>query len=244
MRYVRTHGVILRVRNGRNADRMVIILTADHGKITAVARSCRNLKSKNCSLVSEHNHISCQLYFGRGLPILTQVKPLGGFLKEGTISQLALLSFIAETTDALLPEEQHVDNVLPLVLETYSLVNEKNFAVILPCFTVKLMTILGFVQPFSLCQACHTPLQKAKSQHLGDECSILCNTCAKSCDAVAPLSGVKLLHFVQEHDLSELFRVRDTMKLSSFLQKISAALFESVTHRRRKSEDFLLRSLA
>ncbi len=244
MRYVRTHGVILRVRNGRNADRMVTILTADHGKITAVARACRNLKSKNCSLVSEHNHISCQLYFGRGLPILTQVKPLGGFLKEGAILQLALLSFIAETADALLPEEQHVDGVLPLVLETYPLVNEKNFSVILPCFTVKLMTILGFVQSFSLCQACHAPLKKTVDPCLRDGCCVLCTTCANDRDITVPLSGIKLLNFIQKNSLSAITHVKNTKPLSILLNTISAALFESVTHRRRKSEDFLLRSLA
>jgi len=47
----RSHAVVLRTQDYREADKLVTMLTRDEGKITAIARGVRKIKGKSKALV-------------------------------------------------------------------------------------------------------------------------------------------------------------------------------------------------
>lgn len=241
MRYLKTHGIILRIRHGKNKDRIVTLFTADKGKIVAVARGSRDMKSKNCAVMNEHNHVSCQLYIGRGMPIVTQTKLLKSYLKTRCIHSLSHLSYIAETVDILMEEEHFIDGVFPLIQSACEIVDQKNYTIILPFFTLKFLTLLGYIQELNLCSNCHSPLRESDSCSLDADCRVVCAACGGSTSAHIPMDCMKILYFAQRNSLDNLLRIDIPKKLHPFFTEVARKFFTSITFRQRKSENFLMR---
>lgn len=87
MSLFRDDGVVLRAQKLGEADRIITLLTRQHGKVRAVARGVRKTKSKFGARLEPFSHVDVQFFsrgselIGRGLPLCTQVEtiaPYGG----------------------------------------------------------------------------------------------------------------------------------------------------------------------
>ena len=56
------------------ADRIVVLLTAEHGKVRAVAKGVRKTKSRFGGRLEPLTHVSLLLYRGRELDIVSQAE--------------------------------------------------------------------------------------------------------------------------------------------------------------------------
>jgi DNA repair protein RecO (recombination protein O) len=68
----RDEGVVLRTHKLGEADRIVVLLTAGHGKVRAVAKGVRKTKSRFGGRLEPPNRASLLLYQGRDLDIISQ----------------------------------------------------------------------------------------------------------------------------------------------------------------------------
>lgn len=78
-------GVVLRTYKLRESDRIVVVHTAENGKVRAVAKGVRKTKSKFGARLEPMSHVRLQLYRGRELDIVTQaesVEPLAPMLSS------------------------------------------------------------------------------------------------------------------------------------------------------------------
>ena len=64
------------------ADRIVTLLTRDHGLVRAVAKGVRRTRSKFGSRLEPFAHIDVQLHPGRNLDVVTQVVSLDAFATD------------------------------------------------------------------------------------------------------------------------------------------------------------------
>lgn len=79
----RDTGVVLRTYRLGEADKIVVMMTAEHGKVRAVAKGVRKTRSKFGARLEPMSHVSVMLYRGRDLDIVNQaesVEPLGPLL--------------------------------------------------------------------------------------------------------------------------------------------------------------------
>ena len=74
MSLYRDTGVVLRTYKLGEADRIVVLLTAEHGKVRAVAKGVRKTKSRFGGRLEPLSHVSLLLYEGRELDIVTQAE--------------------------------------------------------------------------------------------------------------------------------------------------------------------------
>ena len=74
MRLYRDRAVVLRQHKLGEADRIVTLLTREHGLVRAVAKGVRRTRSKFGSRLEPFAHIDVQLHPGRNLDIVTQVQ--------------------------------------------------------------------------------------------------------------------------------------------------------------------------
>ena len=74
MRLYRDRAVVLRQHKLGEADRIVTLLTRDHGLVRAVAKGVRRTRSKFGARLEPFAHIDVQLHPGRNLDIVTQVQ--------------------------------------------------------------------------------------------------------------------------------------------------------------------------
>lgn len=237
MKHVRTHGIVLRVRNGKNKDRIVTILTADRGKIVAVARGSRDMKSKNCSNAQEFQHISCQIYLGKGLPILTQTKLMESFAYRD-LASLSGAAFIVETVEKLLEDEHHIDHVFPLMRDALSIITQKNYSKIFPFFTVKFLTILGYLQDFNRCGVSHLLLREVSETYVTSSLQIVSAEHKENGDTLIPITCVKALYFCQRYDLLQCVKLDLSLQDLNILNDLAYKMFYGITHTTRKSELF------
>lgn len=239
MKHPRTYGIVLRIRRGKNSDKIVTLLTPDLGKVTAVSRSTRDPKSKNVGIINEFHLINCQLYFGSGLPILTQCSLNKSLRIDHSIETLSSLSVIAETVEKLTEEEHFIHGMFELTQETIEMCHQKNFNIVLPLFTVKLLSLLGYIQDFSCCGNCHETFTEKGNIFLHQGKKAVCHTCQSEDDISVPTEAIKLLSFSQKHSLKALHQIEIPEKLMGSLENISFELFTNITNRPRNSELFL-----
>ena len=82
MRLYRDRAVVLRQHKLGEADRIVTLLTRDHGLVRAVAKGVRRTRSKFGARLEPFAHIDVQLHPGRNLDIVTQVVSLDAFTTD------------------------------------------------------------------------------------------------------------------------------------------------------------------
>jgi DNA repair protein RecO (recombination protein O) len=99
----RDDAIVLRTHLLGEADRIVTLLTRNHGKVRAVAKGVRKTTSRFGSRLEPFMFVDIQWATGKSLDIVQQVETLGAF--GGTISQdyerFAAASSMAETCDRL-----------------------------------------------------------------------------------------------------------------------------------------------
>jgi DNA repair protein RecO (recombination protein O) len=70
----RDEGVVLRTYKLAESDRIVVIMTAEHGKVRAVAKGVRKTRSKFGARLEPMSHVRLLLYRGRELDIVSQAE--------------------------------------------------------------------------------------------------------------------------------------------------------------------------
>ena len=78
-RTYRDEGVVLRTHKLGEADRIVILLTRNHGQVRAVAKGVRRTSSKFGARLEPFMVVDLQLSHGRSLDIVTQVQTKGAY---------------------------------------------------------------------------------------------------------------------------------------------------------------------
>ncbi|EUA13231.1 DNA repair protein RecO [Mycobacterium kansasii 732] len=73
---------MLRQHKLGEADRIVTLLTRDHGLVRAVAKGVRRTRSKFGARLEPFAHIDAQLHPGRNLDIVTQVVSIDAFATD------------------------------------------------------------------------------------------------------------------------------------------------------------------
>ena len=79
MNLYRDEGVVLRTHKLGEADRIVVLMTAGHGKVRAVAKGVRKTKSRFGGRFEPPSRVSLLLYDGRDLDVVTQADTLDHF---------------------------------------------------------------------------------------------------------------------------------------------------------------------
>ena len=67
-------GVVLRTYKLRESDRIVVLITAENGKVRAVAKGVRKTRSKFGARLEPMSHVKVLLYRGRELDIVSQAE--------------------------------------------------------------------------------------------------------------------------------------------------------------------------
>jgi len=119
MRNFRTEGIIIKRRNFGEADRILIVMTRDHGKIQIKAAGVRKITSRRSAHTELLNHTILHLYKGHTFSILTEAKMLEDFaLVKMEFDKVGLAYHLCELIDGLCPENQENRNVFFLLLQT------------------------------------------------------------------------------------------------------------------------------
>ncbi len=79
MSLYRDEAIVLRTQKLGEADRIITLLTREHGRVRAVAKGVRKTTSRLGSRVEPFMMVDVQLYAGRSLDIITQVESIAAY---------------------------------------------------------------------------------------------------------------------------------------------------------------------
>ncbi|HEY5853616.1 MAG TPA: DNA repair protein RecO [Aldersonia sp.] len=162
MRLYRERAVVLRRHKLGEADRIVTLLTREHGLVRAVAKGVRRTRSKFGARLEPFAHIDVQLYPGRNLDIVTQVHTVDAFAGDivDDYARYTTACAVLETAERLAGEERApAPKLHQLTVGALRAVGEQSHPLdlILDAFLLRAMGHAGWAPVLDECARCATP---------------------------------------------------------------------------------------
>lgn len=152
-----TPGLVLREVKVGESDRILTILTHEHGVLSCTAKGSLRLKSKLFSACGLFCYSEFTLFSGRSLYMVddAQVKHVFHGL-AGRLDAMALAMYMAEIALQLAPSGQEGDTLLRLLLNSLYLLSEKNAPPrkVKAVFELRAMSEAGYMPNIVNCRDC------------------------------------------------------------------------------------------
>jgi len=162
MRLYRDRAVVLRQHKLGEADRIVTLLTREHGLVRAVAKGVRRTRSKFGAKLEPFSHIDVQLHPGRNLDIVTQVVALDAFATDivSDYGRYTTACAILETAERLAGEERApLPALQQLTVGALRAVADSTRPreLVLDAYLLRAMGVAGWAPALTECARCATP---------------------------------------------------------------------------------------
>jgi DNA repair protein RecO (recombination protein O) len=176
----------------------VVILTAAHGKVRAVAKGVRKTKSRFGSRLEPMSHVSLLMYEGRELDVVSQAESIDHFrtLRDDLDGMTRAMSLL-EAVDQLAQDRHPSPRLYQMLLGALRTLAAGPSALLVPAFYLKLLAAEGLGPQLDVCVRCGSsgPLVAFDL----DEGGTLCRDCRRG----VPISdeALRLLRRVLGGDL-------------------------------------------
>lgn len=161
VRSYRTRAIVLGHIEFGEADRILKLFTYERGKITAIAKGVRKIRSRKAGHLEPFTHVNLFLAQGRNLDIITQAETVQAFLGiREDLQRVGLASYIVELLDRFTYEEgQHI-GIFRLLEETLTrLEGQTNLATVVHFYEIRLLELIGFRPQLFECIDCGKKIQ-------------------------------------------------------------------------------------
>lgn len=156
----RDEAVVLRTHKLGEADRIVTMLSRQHGKIRAVAKGVRRTASKFGARLEPFMVADVQCYVGRSLDIVTQAESLGSYGARITAdyASYTAASAMVETADRVTDDDGGLQQYLLLVGALRSLARaEHGPGSTLDSYLLRSLSVAGWAPSFVDCAMTGAP---------------------------------------------------------------------------------------
>ena len=172
--------IVLRTRKLAEADRIITLLTRQHGVVRAVAKGVRRTTSRFGSRLEPFTHVDLQLAEGRNLDVITQAvtrSPFGEAI-SAEYDRYTAASVMLETAERLVVEEREpsVQQYLLLVGALRAMAaGEHRPSDVMDSFVLRSLAVAGYAPSFDGCVRCGVAGQH-RAFHPGSG-GVLCPSC-------------------------------------------------------------------
>ena len=151
----RDTGVVLRTYQLREAARIVVLLTEQHGKGRAVAKGVRKTMSKFGARLEPLSHVRLLMYQGRELDIVSQADSVDTLAPlVGDLDHLTNGLAIVEAVDQMTLDREPVPHLYRMLVGALRTVAERSGPLVVPAFYWKLLASEGVRPELDECVRC------------------------------------------------------------------------------------------
>ena len=155
----RDEAVVLRTHKLGEADRIITLLTRQHGRVRAVAKGVRRTTSRWGSRLEPFTHVDLQLAEGRSLDVITQAETLEPFNARLGLDydRYTAGTVMLETAERLVTEEKEpaVQQFLLLVGGLRAMAGGEHAAKqVLDSYLLRSLSVAGYAPSFDHCVQC------------------------------------------------------------------------------------------
>ncbi len=156
MTLFRDRGVVLRTIRLGEADRIVTLMTEEHGKVRAVAKGVRRTGSKFGSRLEPFSHVALLGWQGRGdLDIVNQVEVVDTIraVREDLDRMTSAMSML-EVVDQVGQERHANPRLYAMLVGALTALAERDSAMVAPAFFLKVLALEGSEPVLDVCVSC------------------------------------------------------------------------------------------
>lgn len=154
----RDEGVVLRTMRLGEADRIITLITPEHGKVRAVAKGVRKTKSKLGGRLDLVTHVSMLCWRGRELDVITQAEIIDLYrpIRED-LDKMPVAFTMLEVVDQVAVERHAMPDLFRMLTGALSALAGEGGAVLLGAFLWKLLVLEGVGPVVDACASCGEP---------------------------------------------------------------------------------------
>jgi DNA repair protein RecO (recombination protein O) len=148
--------IVLRTYKLGEADRIVVLMTRDRGKVRSVAKGVRRTTSKFGSRTEPGSHVQVQLHEGRGeLDIITQAETVEPYHRtRADLSRLSRASSLLEAVDQIAQERERTPRLFDMLAGGLRTIDSSNPPMVCAAFYLKLLAVEGVAPELDACVGC------------------------------------------------------------------------------------------
>lgn len=189
-----TKGLVLRETQTKEADKILTVLTAEHGKLAVIARGARRKNSRIAAASELLAFSELVVYERRGWYLLDEASTISLWDNvRRDVELLSLASYFAEMTEAVTGEDEPAPETLSLLLNTLYALDTlgKPPELVKAAFELKLLSLSGYEPLTAECAVCgktapEDPLFDARQG------VVVCSRCAGAAQGLLPLDAGSL----------------------------------------------------
>jgi DNA repair protein RecO len=146
-RYHSTLGIVINKKTVKETDLLVTLLTPKDGKLIALAKGAKNIKSSRQSSLQLGNIVKTNLYYKNEYVWLSEAKTLEPFLQsDKSLAQINLLFYFLEILNRLIADNQQIEGIYQISKNIIDAINNNHVGLYIKNEILFLET-LGFGVP-------------------------------------------------------------------------------------------------
>ena len=236
-RSYRVEAIVLRHSDYGEADRILVLYTRENGKVRAIAKGARKIRSRKAGHLEPFTRVVLQLAQGRDMPIVTQADTVDAYLPlREDLLKTGYAAYIAEMVDRFFYEEGENQAVYRLLTETLERISSQpNPQLAIRYFEMHLLDLLGFRPELFHCLGCGEEIQPQGQFFSIAQGGVFCPKCGASRPDVTPVSVelLRTLRHMQRSTYAEASRLERAnlpptvqTDMETLLQRYMAYLLE------------------
>lgn len=239
--------VVLRRVDYSETDRILTVLTREHGKLGVIARGVRKQGSRMAPHTDLFARSTMQLAAGRGeLEVLTQAQRIGAVPTLDEPRRAACAALVAELADRVLEDGHPLEpGIYELVVDALSGCGDRRRdpRAAVAWFARRMMDRLGYAPELSACAGCGAALEQQPAYFSAAAGGLLCPRCAiADLDGVlCSVAAIKVLRVLATGDAELYARLRLDADLLDVLEAVVERELAQHLDRRLRSLEVLRR---
>jgi DNA repair protein RecO (recombination protein O) len=239
----KVEAVVITHKDFGEADRLIRLFSLEHGKLSALAKGARKIRSRKAAHIEPFTYAVLVLARGQSFWIITQADTKDAYpnIRENLIKTVKA-AYILELADQLTGDEQPEPGIFHLITDTMKRIDKLQdpFNAVLN-FELRLLDLTGFRPDLFHCVGCHKEIQPQDQYFSTLQGGALCPECARLGGSLIPVSqnALKYLRHFQRSAYSRLEEIKIDEKTGSEISRVIRSYISSVTERKLNSPEFL-----
>ena len=246
-RTFRTEAIVLRRLDFGEADRLLTILTPDHGKLSAIAKSARKPIARQSGHVELFARTTLLIARGRNIDTISQAELTEPFLAlREDLTRAAYANYVVELVDRFTEPEEGNPALYRLLSEVLAVLTlpEVDLRLATRTYELDLLRLVGFQPELFRCLVGDEPLQPDSEFYFSSsEGGIICAEHAEGYQhpylTRISLSALKVMRYLQGHNYAEASTLKLNPDLHGELERVMQFYLTFLLERRLKSVDFI-----
>lgn len=242
-RSLSVEAIVLRHSDWGEADRILSLYTREAGKVRAVAKGVRKLRSRKAGHLEPFTRVRLLLARGRDFWIVTQADTVDAYLPlREDLLRTAYGAYVIELLDRFTIDEGENRSLYSQSVDALARVSsmEDPFLAV-RYYEIRLLDLAGFRPQLFECVSCKREIRAEDQYFDASQGGVVCPRCAGRFAAASAIStdGLRFLRHLQRSSFQEAMRAAPNAVHRAELEHILRHYLTYLLERRLNSPEFL-----